>query len=99
MKKLILIVITVIALGMSGAAAQQTAPGHDCEQEQEHENKSRYTCPMHPKMVTDHPGVCPKCGMKLVLMKPEKRSTLNAQRPTLNISNRSASIEALGVER
>src|SRR3990167_3959560 len=22
-----------------------------------------YTCPMHPEMVQDHPGNCPKCGM------------------------------------
>jgi Cu+-exporting ATPase len=24
-----------------------------------------YTCPMHPEIVTDHPGACPKCGMAL----------------------------------
>ncbi len=26
----------------------------------------QYTCPMHPEVVQDHPGSCPKCGMKLV---------------------------------
>lgn len=25
-----------------------------------------YTCPMHPEVVSDKPGNCPKCGMKLV---------------------------------
>ena len=25
-----------------------------------------YTCPMHPEVVGDEPGQCPKCGMKLV---------------------------------
>jgi len=25
-----------------------------------------YTCPMHPEVVKDAPGDCPKCGMKLV---------------------------------
>ncbi|HID67293.1 MAG TPA: copper-translocating P-type ATPase, partial [Roseibacterium sp.] len=24
-----------------------------------------YTCPMHPEIVRDHPGSCPKCGMAL----------------------------------
>jgi len=24
-----------------------------------------YTCPMHPEVVQDHPGNCPKCGMSL----------------------------------
>src|SRR5438552_2443523 len=28
-----------------------------------------YTCPMHPEIVTEEPGRCPKCGMKLVPMK------------------------------
>jgi FtsP/CotA-like multicopper oxidase with cupredoxin domain len=25
-----------------------------------------YTCPMHPEVVSDEPGHCPKCGMKLL---------------------------------
>ncbi len=28
-------------------------------------NKSTYTCPMHPEVIQDHPGSCPKCGMAL----------------------------------
>ena len=26
---------------------------------------AKYTCPMHPEVVQDHPGACPKCGMAL----------------------------------
>ncbi|TCT43005.1 heavy metal translocating P-type ATPase [Martelella mediterranea] len=29
-----------------------------------------YTCPMHPEIVQDHPGDCPKCGMALEPMTP-----------------------------
>ncbi|MEX1052152.1 MAG: heavy metal-binding domain-containing protein [Patescibacteria group bacterium] len=29
--------------------------------------QEKYTCPMHPEVVSDQPGRCPKCGMKLVL--------------------------------
>ncbi len=25
-----------------------------------------YTCSMHPEVISDKPGKCPKCGMKLV---------------------------------
>ena len=28
-------------------------------------NKQEYTCPMHPKIIRDHPGDCPICGMAL----------------------------------
>lgn len=29
-----------------------------------------YTCPMHPEIEQDHPGICPKCGMALEPMMP-----------------------------
>lgn len=33
---------------------------------QKTESKSdTYTCPMHPEVIQDHPGNCPKCGMAL----------------------------------
>src|SRR5262245_18330178 len=53
---------------------------HEHEQQQEHEKIQKYTCLMHPEVITDHPGNCPKCGMKLVPIKEEKRSTLNSDR-------------------
>jgi hypothetical protein len=28
---------------------------------------NKYVCPMHPEIVSDRPGTCPKCGMALVL--------------------------------
>src|SRR5438128_1410587 len=28
-------------------------------------SSARYQCPMHPEIVSDKPGVCPICGMKL----------------------------------
>ena len=30
------------------------------------ESKTEYACPMHPEVVQDEPGTCPKCGMDLV---------------------------------
>ncbi len=31
--------------------------------------QQHYTCPMHPEIMQDKPGDCPKCGMTLVAMK------------------------------
>ncbi|MFE3869966.1 heavy metal translocating P-type ATPase [Flavobacterium sp. ZS1P70] len=33
-------------------------------------NKTLYTCPMHPEVIKDGPGSCPICGMDLVPMEP-----------------------------
>jgi ssDNA-binding Zn-finger/Zn-ribbon topoisomerase 1 len=35
------------------------------------EMKPSYTCSMHPEVVSDKKGECPKCGMKLVVKKKE----------------------------
>ena len=34
----------------------------------------KYTCTMHPEVVMDKPGKCPKCGMALVEKKEVKKS-------------------------
>ena len=38
-----------------------------------------YTCVMHPEIVSDKPGKCPKCGMELVPMKPKASSSAPRQ--------------------
>jgi len=37
-----------------------TSPPHKTEGK-----SNTYTCPMHPEVIQDHPGHCPKCGMAL----------------------------------
>jgi len=39
-----------------------------------------YTCPMHPEIRQDHPGICPKCGMAL---EPEMPSLDEEENPEL----------------
>ncbi|WPU96434.1 heavy metal-binding domain-containing protein [Mucilaginibacter sabulilitoris] len=35
--------------------------------------KVQYTCGMHPDVLSDKPGKCPKCGMELVKKEPAKK--------------------------
>ena len=35
------------------------------EQPAQIEQVVQWTCPMHPEVVSDKPGKCPKCGMNL----------------------------------
>ena len=57
--------ITLIAAGCSGskpAAKPETTAAAAVQAVQ-------YTCPMHPEVISDKPGKCPKCGMDLVVKK------------------------------
>jgi Cu(I)/Ag(I) efflux system membrane fusion protein len=41
----------------------------------------QYTCPMHPEVISDKPGKCPKCGMNLI---PIKDTSMNMPPPENN---------------
>ena len=39
----------------------------------------KYTCPMDPEIITDGPGICPKCGMALEPMAPSVEEAENPE--------------------
>lgn len=51
--------------------------------EQQH-NSQQYSCPMHPEIVQDKPGNCPKCGMKLMPVKEEPEKKILTHTPESN---------------
>lgn len=58
------VAIAALALGFGLAYVviphgDQTAPASESDQ------KQLYTCGMHPEIISDEPGYCPICGMKL----------------------------------
>jgi len=46
-------------------AAAISCPSCAAAEQVEVEGPARWTCPMHPEVVSDQPGPCPKCGMAL----------------------------------
>lgn len=65
MRKLLLFILTpVLLLGLSLAGCSKS--GHDA-----HAKARKYHCPMHPTYVSDKPGDCPICNMKLVPINDE----------------------------
>ncbi len=45
---------------------------HPHETDQNMNTAPSYTCPMHPEIRQDQPGMCPECGMALVKAKPAR---------------------------
>lgn len=41
------------------------------------DSETVYTCPMHPEIRRDKPGMCPECGMNLVPAKKKKAEEMN----------------------
>jgi hypothetical protein len=76
-KRVILISAMALTISVPAkvGAIDHNGPTGDHELKQEQQNRQKYTCPMHPEVVADQPGNCPKCGMKLVPVAEKKGST------------------------
>jgi len=69
MKKLLILVFILTGATFSFA---QTAKPKTHGNHTDTTSKYIYTCTMHPEVMTDKPGKCPKCGMTLVKKKVDK---------------------------
>lgn len=59
--------LTVTAIAAAaGSAALLAGCKHMDSNEHSSMNAQKYTCSMHPEVVADSAGKCPKCGMELV---------------------------------
>ena len=69
MKTLIVAITLFFAMG-SAVSAQTTTAAPKKEVQ-----KTIYTCPMHPKVISDKKGKCSKCGMDLEATKETVHTT------------------------
>ena len=67
--KTIIIVIIALIFGY-GLASIDWKPNSISKVADNHLERQKYTCGMHPEIVSDEPGYCPICEMKLTPMKP-----------------------------
>ncbi len=62
-----LVAVTVISsLALAGCSESTQKDTSEQSTNQPAQKTVQYTCSMHPEVVQDKPGDCPKCGMKLV---------------------------------
>jgi Cu(I)/Ag(I) efflux system membrane fusion protein len=61
--KYLIIVLTAVVLAVAGCGGNKSKEGANVSAEK----KVLYTCPMHPQVISDKPGVCPICHMDLVV--------------------------------
>ncbi len=70
--KMIYSLILVFGLTLAGSTFS-TAYGQAPKKTETKVTAVKYTCPMHPEVIKDKPGKCPKCGMTLVVKKEVKK--------------------------
>ena len=66
MKQIFLVALILLSFGLVFMACNGNNNKANTEQLAKDE---MYTCTMHNEVMSNHPGECPKCGMKLVKQK------------------------------
>lgn len=74
-KKIILIILSLVIL-TSFTILFLRKWHHSSHEHNAQQIVQKYHCPMHPNYVSDKPGDCPICGMKLVPMEKNKKKTM-----------------------
>ena len=86
--KRIIIFSTILLIGIvftsfSNLVNAQTTTKSATEQQV----AKKYTCPMHPEVMMDKPGKCPKCGMTLVEKTNKKQGGMHNMHNMKNMEN------------
>ncbi len=66
MKKLLIAAVLVTAVGLAALTVQAGTDQPAAQKAAAAQSDMLYQCPMHPDVISQQPGKCPKCGMELV---------------------------------
>ena len=78
MKKYRLILVSAIMFFAIACSNNPNKPENKSDTQMEFADKGQYTCPMHPEVLSDQAGDCPKCGMKLEKVTDKSADSVNA---------------------
>ena len=77
--KSIPILVLIAGITFSGCGPNSDKPRAENAVEATHHQAAVYTCPMHPSVRSDKPGVCPICHMTLVKITTSESDTSSSQ--------------------
>lgn len=80
----LLLIFTVLS------ACKNKHENHQQEISHEQHSGAVYTCPMHPEIISNQPGNCPICKMKLVLVEEKLIQTIS---PSKQVLSRQATVK------
>jgi RND family efflux transporter MFP subunit len=84
------LVIAILAVGAGLSLSQRSGAGAVPSATATTARATRYHCPMHPTMVSDRPGDCPICGMRMVPIEEAEDESGAAAHPAEHAQDPSA---------